>query len=280
MEFVFMRFARFLFVPFLLAIFPALYAQETPGTGLESPQVYTENMEREYRFYPGGKIGISLEVPGSLKIIGWERGSVRAEAEIKVHSLTEEKARALLEKSPIRVRYTETASTIQVTESSELKGLLEVNMTIHVPGARTDIITQIKKGDFSINTVNGWVEATLMEGNMDLVAIDGYFSGKTQKGNILANLSGNRWSGQSFTAVTQEGRVDLILPEKYSATLQLDTRDGEITVDYPSQEVEGELIPVEATVQKKAKQLKARIADGGAPMHLGTQSGDVSLKKK
>jgi len=275
-----MRFARLLLVSFLLAVFPALYAQETAAPGLESPQAYTDKMEREYRFYPGGKIGISLEVPGSLKIIGWERGSVLVEAEIKVHSLAEEKARALLEKSPVRVRYTETASTIQVTETLDLKGLLEVNLTMRVPGARTDITAQVKKGDFTIGTVNGWVEVTLLEGNMELVDIDGYFSGKTQKGDILANLSGNRWSGQGFTAVTQEGRVDLILPEKYSATLQLDTRNGEITVDYPSQEVEGELIPIEAVVQKNARQLRVRIGDGGAPMHLGTQSGDTSLKKK
>jgi len=256
------------------AIFPArLRAQE-------ALPVYTEKQEREYKFYPGGKIGIALEVPGSLKIIGWERSSVHMEAEIKVRSLEEGKARALLEKSPIRVRYTDTASTIQVTESSELKGLLDVNLTVHIPGARTDLAMQVKKGDFAISDVNGWIEVSLAEGNMELTAIDGYFSGKTLKGTISANLSGNRWRGQGFTAVTQDGGINLLLPENYSAILQLDTSNGEIALDYPSQEVEGELIPPEVVVKKKAQQLKVRIGDGGAPLLLGTQSGNVSLRKK
>jgi hypothetical protein len=115
---------------------------------------------------------------------------------------------------------------------------------------------------------------------MDLTAINGYFSVKTRKGNIYANLSGNRWSGQGLTAVTQDGHIGLVLPEKYSATLQLDTRDGKITVDYPPQEIEGELIPIEAVVQKKAQQLRSRIGAGGSPVHIGTQSGDVHFRKR
>jgi len=278
---LFMRIARFFTALFFLIFLPVIRAQGIPEPGPESRPVYNDTYEREYRFYPGGKIGISMEVPGSLKIIGWERGLVRVEAEIKVRSLADEKARGLLEKSPVRVRYNDaaTTSTIQVAETPELKGLLEVNLTVRVPGARTDITTQVKKGDFTISAVNGWVEATLAEGNMDMTGINGYYSVKTLKGNISANLSGNRWNGQGFTAVTQDGSVDLILPEKYSATLQLDTRNGEITADYPSQEVEGELIPVEAVVKKKTQQLRVRVGDGGAPIRLGTQSGDVSLRK-
>ena len=271
---------RLSFILILSAIFPTLLAQEIAEPGSDSPPVYTEKVENEYKFYPGGRIGISVEIPGSLKIIGWDRGSVQMEAELKVYSVAEEKARALLEKSPIRVRYTNSTSTIQISDIPEFKGHLEVNLTVHVPAAKTDLIAQIKKGDFTIDGVNGWIETTLDEGNMQLVAIDGYFSGKTGRGNISANMSGNRWSGQGFTAVTQHGRIDLVVPENYSATLQLDTRNGEITVDYPAQKIEGEIVPIEVSTQKKAQQLRARLSDGGAPLHIGTQSGNVSLKKR
>ena len=275
-----MRFARFLFVLFFPVFLTFLRAQEVPAPSLALSPVYTDNQEKEYRFYPGGKIGISLGAPGNLKIIGWNRGSVRMEAEIKVYSLEEEKARTFLEKSPVSVRYNETASTIQVAEAPGLKGFLEVNMTVYVPSAKTDLAMQMKKGDFIVETVNGWLETTIAEGNMRLTDIDGYFSGKTQKGNIVVNLSANRWSGQGFTAVTEDGRIELILPEKFSAALQLDTRNGEITVDYPAQEVDGELVPIEIATQKKTRQLRARIGSGGAPLNLGTKSGDVFLTKK
>ena len=265
----------FLVILTFLAISPAMRAQEAA----KPVPVYVDKQEKDFKFYPGGKIGIAIATPGSLKIVGWDQGSVLMEAEIKVRSLTDEKARALLEKSPVRLRYTNATSTIQVTETPELRGLLEVNLTVHVPAARTDITAQIKKGDFFIETVNGWVEATLVEGNMNMAAIDGYFSGKIQKGNIVAKLSGSRWSGHGFSVGTQAGHVELLMPEKYSADLQLDTRDGEITVDFPAQEFEGELMPIEAVARKKARQLRARIGDGGAPIRAGTQSGNVSLRK-
>jgi len=275
-----MQIARFLPAMFLLAFFPALRAEVISEPSPELSPVYTDSQEKEYRFYPGGKIGISIDVPGNLKIVGWNRGSVRMEAEVKVHSLAEEKELNLLEKSPVRVRYTDAVSTIQVVEAPELKGLLEVNMVVYVPGSRTDLVVQMKKGDFTIDSVNGWVETTVGEGNLEMTAIDGYYSVKTQNGNILANLSGSRWNGQGFTAATREGRVDLLMPEKYSAVLQLDTQNGEITVDYPSQEVEGELIPPEVVSQKKARHLRARVGEGGAPLRLGTKSGDVSFTKQ
>ena len=262
----------------LLLMLPAIYAQEESVT--EAPPQYVEMQEREYKFYPGGRVGISLEVPGSLKIIGWDRGSVRMEAEKIVTGMTEEEAREFLKNSPVRVRYTNTTSTITATGMPPLPATLEVNLTVYVPKTRTDLMLGVKRGDLFVDTVNGWVEATIAEGNMEVVKPDGYFSGKTMKGNILVEMWGNQWRGHGFTAVTQEGHVDLLLPENFSAALQLDTRNGVITVDYPPQEVEGELLPPEVVIQKKTQQLKATIGDGGSPLHLGTQSGNVTLTKK
>jgi DUF4097 and DUF4098 domain-containing protein YvlB len=259
---------------------PALVAQELPTTGGDAPLRYVEPQEKEFKFYPGGRVGISLDVPGAVKIVGWERGSVRMEAEKIVTGMEAEAAREFLTKSPIRVRYTDTTATISVTGAPPQPATLEVNLTIYVPKSRTDVTAGIKRGDFSIDTVNGWVEATLAEGRMNIVNPDGYFSGKTSKGDIYVDMWGSQWRGQGFTAATQSGRVDLRLPEKYSAALQLDTRNGTITVDYPPQEVDGEILPPEVVIQKRAQQLKATIGDGGAPLRLGTQLGDVSLVKK
>ncbi|MDR0843451.1 MAG: DUF4097 domain-containing protein [Acidobacteriota bacterium] len=221
-----------------------------------------------------------MEVPGSLKVIGWDRGSVRVEAEKIVTGMSEEAAREFLKKSPIRIRYTDAVSTIAVTGAPPLPATLEVNLTIYLPKMRTDLTVGVKQGNFSIDTVNGWVEATLAAGDLAIKNVDGYFSGKTVRGDIHADLWGDQWRGQSFTAVTQAGRVDLLLPEKYSAALQLDTRNGTITVDYPPQEVEGELLPPDVVIQKTTQQLKATIGDGGGTLRLGTQSGDVTLTKK
>ena len=133
-------------VPILcLLMMPVAYAQEE--SVIEAPPQYVEVQEREYKFYPGGRIGISLEVPGSLKIIGWDRGSVRMEAEKIVTGLPEEEAREFLKQSPVRVRYTNTTSTIAVTGALPLPATLEVNLTVYVPKTRTDLMLGVKRGE-------------------------------------------------------------------------------------------------------------------------------------
>jgi len=270
---------RFLPVFICLLTFSGLYAQELKDRS-EVPQTYVERQEKEFIFYPGGKMTVSLGTSGNLKIVGWDKGVVRLEAEKIVYSMPENAAREFLTKLPIRIRYTNSSSTIEVLNVPKFTGALEVNITLYVPKERTDIVVRMNNGDLSMDNINGWIEATVTKGNLDMKSISGYFSGKTQRGDVYVDMSGNRLSGQSFTVLTQSGTVDLQLPEVYSAALQLDTRNGKINVDYPPQEVDGEIVPPEIVIQKNVQQLKASIGSGGTPLRLATLSGDVSLSMK
>jgi DUF4097 and DUF4098 domain-containing protein YvlB len=260
---------------------PTLFSQEPTQASATSPDSpYVEREEKDFSFFPGGKIEISLGVPGSLKIVGWKQGSVRVEAEKIVYYATEEVAKAFLKISPLRVHHTQTDVTIRAMTSPELPAIMEVNYTVYVPGEKTDIKARIDKGDFSIEGVNGWIEATVKEGSLDAKSIAGYFSGITQKGDILAEMSGVRWNGLEFAAVTQMGSATLVLPKTYSAALLLETRNGKIAVDYPNRVFEGEEIPPDIIIKKTFQQLKATVGDGGAPIKMATSSGDISLSLK
>jgi DUF4097 and DUF4098 domain-containing protein YvlB len=257
-------------------VVPILRAQESPGAAVpKSP--YVERQEKQFKFYPGGKVGISMEVPGSLKIIGWKKGVLRMEAEKIVYYDTAEKAKAFLEKSPIRVKYNQTSATISTPKSTGQDENIEMNITVYVPGDKTDIKAMVYKGDLSIDDVNGWVEINMLDGSLQAKSLSGYFSSHTQRGNISVEMSDARWRGLEFAAATDEGSVELRLPEKYSAALQLETRDGEITVDYPHQIVEGEPHPPDIVISKAAQLLSATLGDGGAPVKLATNSGNISM---
>ena len=145
---------------------------------------------------------------------------------------------------------------------------------------RTDLKLQLVKGDLTIEEVAGWMEATLREGSMETRALSGYFSGMTDAGNIDAEMTGKRWNGYGFTAVTQMGTVLVRLPEEYSAALQLETRDGGLSIVYPEQLVDGESIPLAAVTNKNARSLSATVGTGGAPIRLLTKKGDVRLEGK
>jgi DUF4097 and DUF4098 domain-containing protein YvlB len=271
---------RFYLILFCGLMVTNLIAQEPASPPSPAPQKpYVEREEKQFNFFPGGRVEIMAGAPGSLTIIGWQKASVRMEAEKIVYYSSEEEAKALLQKAPIRVRYNQTTSSIRTSAGPDSN--VEFNLTLYVPGDKTDIKATVNHGDFSIDGVNGWVEATVAtEGSIEAKSLSGYFSASTLHGEISAEMAGNRWKGLEFAALTQKGSVTLKIPVNFSAALQLETRNGKILVDYPPQVVEGETVPPDILIRKTSQSLKASVGDGGAPIKLVTYSGDVRLAKK
>lgn len=257
-----------------------LVAQEPAPSPSSSPQTpYVEREEKQFSFFPGGKIEISAGAAGSLKIIGWQKAAVRMEAEKIVYYASPDDAKSEIQKSPIRVRYGQTTASVRTFAPPGSK--LEFNLTLYVPGDKTDVKAKINQGDFFVEGVNGWVEATIAtEGSIEAKSMSGYFSASTPRGDISAEMTGTRWRGLEFAALTQNGSATLIIPVTFSAALQLETRNGKIMVDYPPQIVEGEVVPADIVIRKTSQSLKASVGDGGAPIKLVTYSGDVHLSKK
>jgi DUF4097 and DUF4098 domain-containing protein YvlB len=238
---------------------------------------YVEREEKQFSFYPGGKVSISVQIPGSLKVIGWEKASVRMEVQKVVYYETEENANELLKSLPIRVRHNQTSVTISTAKPAVADEVMEMNLTVYVPAPKTDIKTLVYHGDCSFESINGWIEASIMNGSLEARDLEGYFSADTQNGDLVVEMGGTRWRGFEFAAKTEKGSIQLRIPTKYSAALQLETKDGEISVDYPPQEVDGELVPPEVITNKIAQSLKATVGDGGAAIKLATRSGNISL---
>lgn len=275
-----MRFWPVLIFFLLVLLVTNAAPQEVPTASSTPPQTpYVEREEKQFNFFPGGKIEISAGAPGSLKIVGWKKGSVRLEAEKIVYYLSPEQAKTELQKAPVRVRYNQTNSTIRTSENHA--AAMEINLTMYVPADKTDLRIQLNRGDFSIQGVNGWIETSIVtEGCIEAKSMAGYFSGSTVRGDISVEMDGKRWNGLEFAALTQRGAANILLPVEFSAALQLETRDGKIAVDYPPQVVEGETVPPEILIRKNSQSLKASVGDGGAPIKLVTYSGDVTLSKK
>ncbi len=266
----------------LICLFvPNLLCQDMPGTGAAAPDgSYMEKEEKQFRFYPGGKILITSELPGSVRIIGWKKASVQVEAEKIVHGLPPEQAQKEIEKYPMRVRWNQTSSKVEISGVPEGTVSMEYNLVVYLPGDRTDIKATIGKGDISVEKVNGWVELVTGTGNLGASSMSGYFFGSTEQGDIRVDMSGNRWRGLEFGATTRLGSIDLQLPEDYSATLKLETMDGEVIVDYPPQTVDGEPVPLAVGIRKKAQALDTSVGTGGSPITLVTNAGDIRLSKK
>jgi DUF4097 and DUF4098 domain-containing protein YvlB len=255
-----------------------LFSQEAPNTVITmSDGSYVEKEEKQFRFFPGGKMQIASEVPGSIRIIGWKKATVHVEAEKIVEGLSPEPAKEEIGKHPLRVRWNQTSANIQVSGIPEEAVAIRCNLTVYVPGDRTDMKATISQGDIYVEEVNGWVEITTTRGNLGASSMSGYFSGMTEQGDIRVDMSGKRWRGLEFGAMTRMGSIDLQLPEEYSAALKLETMDGEVTVDYPPRMVDGEPVPLTIGVRKKAQALDSLVGTGGAPITLVSNAGNIRL---
>jgi DUF4097 and DUF4098 domain-containing protein YvlB len=271
-----MRFYTFLIFCLLV---PNIRSQESanPAPSPETP--YVEREEKQFNFFPGGKIEIAAGAVGSVRIVGWQKGSVLVEAEKIVYYLPPEEAKKIIQQNPIKIRWGRTSASISTSALYATDTTMEVNLTIYVPQEKTDIKAKVRHGNFSVDTVNGWIETTILEGGIDAKSLAGYFSASTQQGDIQAEMSGKNWRGLEFAAVTQVGSVNLLLPVDYSAALQLETRNGKISVDYPPQVVDGEPTPPDIVKSKNSQSLKAAVGDGGSPIKLATYSGDLAMIK-
>jgi DUF4097 and DUF4098 domain-containing protein YvlB len=251
--------------------------REAPKPAAAPIVPYSERFSRQFAFYPGGKIAIAAGASGTVKVIGWKLAAVRVEAEKIVYQADSPETRKLADQFPISVRYAATSATIQFRAPVQPTAEAEVNGTIYVPAMRTDLKVQLIKGDFAIGGVAGWIEVNTEDGSIEATALQGYFSGMTKHGDITVEMSGPRWEGHGFTAATRHGGIGLLLPQIYSAALQMETQDGTITIDYPEQEVEGEKVPLTAVAHKNGRSLKASVGEGGAPIRLSTAAGDIRL---
>jgi len=253
--------------------------EKTPRqTASTADTPYVERTEKQFNFYPGGKVQINTGVPGNCKVVGWDRASVSLEVERIIYRLPADQAKLLSDRYPVQVRFTQTSATIKTSGPPESAAVMEANITLYVPKEKTDLGIHLLQGDLEVGRINGWIEATLNDGNIDAQSLQGYFSGVTQQGDVNVVMSGKYWNGLGFTAVTQRGSVQLHLPIEYSAALKLETHEGEISVQYPEQLVDGEHVPLHVVAQKKSRTLDATVGAGGAPIKLLTVAGNLQLE--
>ena len=270
----------FLGLIFCLAFAAGQVQTPTTTPAAQNPvpsEPFVERNQKEFSFYPGGKVQFETGVPGNLKVEGWDRSTVVVKYERVIYALPAEEARALASKFPVQVRWTQTLGTIRTLGPPKDDAQMEINFTIWVPKLRTDLNIRMLRGDLSVADVTGWVEATLTQGSVEVSGLSGYFSAITQQGDLNIRLNGKHWTGHSCTGATQRGTIALTVPREYSAALQLETHDGDISIDYPEQLVEGESVPLTAVAKKKGRSLSATVGDGGAPIRLKTGQGSIHL---
>jgi hypothetical protein len=231
-----------------------------PLAGGANAKVY-ENFEQTLAFYPGGHFSIE-NVNGSITVETWNEGTVRIEAEKVADSerLLQE-IEILVEGEGDRVRVeTRYPRRTRRGESGH------VDYTIRIP-AEANINVETVNGRVDVTGIQGQVDASTVNGSVHVEDIVGEAQISTTNGSIKARYREAFDGNHHFS--TTNGSVTLYLPTGAGGEIDARTVNGSITTDFP------------ATVHRMSKnRLKGSFGDGGTgSFEIETVNGSVKIQK-
>jgi hypothetical protein len=213
-----------------------------------------------YPLTPGGEVSVT-NVQGSIVVEGWERAEVELTA-VQTVAAGATEAGVGVERGPDRL----TVRTLYPAENTEP---VEVNYFLRVPRqARLEGLLTVN-GDIQVRAVEGHVTARTLNGNIEQDGGTGSVNARALNGNI--RLAMRRLPGRTgeLTLETVNGDIELLLPSRAEAELEMKTVAGQIASRM--------LVSVSETPGDTA--LRAKLGRGGAAVRLRTVRGDISVNE-
>jgi DUF4097 and DUF4098 domain-containing protein YvlB len=223
---------------------------------------------KEQTLPAGGAITVDGRTNGGISIKGWTRNEVLVRAKIESRAPTQAEADSLAQ----QVRIETNALNIHA-EGPETRNnnWWYVSYEIFVP-TRSDLSLQANNGGISISDVSGRIEFQTSNGGVSLNRIGGAVTGATTNGGVHIQLAGARWEGEALNVTTTNGRVNIAMPDNYSAHLETGTVNGNVSSDLPLN------VPLTSR-GRMPKEISVDIGSGGPTIHVKTTNGGVHLAR-
>jgi hypothetical protein len=149
---------------------------------------------------------------------------------------------------------------------------------IDIRSGNGSVMVKAAQGDLGIHTDNGNIEAReisgairIESGNGDL-QIDGTVAAvdvRTRRGNIAAQISPGSKMNSGWEVRTNDGDVDLRLPDDFSADLDVSAGDGNVRLDFPIAMMGG----------GRQSSMRGPINGGGQHLELHSGKGNIVVRK-
>ena len=227
-----------------------------------------QQLERAwYGLYPlpaGGNVSVE-NVQGEISVEGWDRAEVeitaakigsgpddhledvRVVTELGIESLSFRTVYPSHMDKPVRVDYR-----------------LRVPRQVHLASLRT------LEGNIAVHSVEGSVEARTLSGNIVEMGMTGRVTARTVTGSILVSLKALPAGTRPLLMDTVNGNINLLLPPRPNADLELSTLDGSIQGNYAFQ---ASSVPGDTT-------RRTRLGLGGVTVSLRTVRGTIRVAER
>jgi hypothetical protein len=220
---------------------------------------------REMTIPTGGAISVNGLQNGGVAVEGEDRTDVLIRACVQSRGKTDEAAKSSASRIKINM-----SGTIKA-ENPNVDHDWSVSYEIHVPRS-TNLNLAVQNGGISIVRVDGSAEFEAINGGVFLRDVSGSFKGKALNGGLFVRLSGTGWKGSGLDVVSTNGGVNIDMPEKYAAHIEIGTLYGRFASDFPGLKLEG----IDSS-EKRNNVIKTDINGGGPTVRLVTSNGGVRI---
>ncbi len=229
------------------------------------PAYGTERVwEKRFALPPGGHVSVE-NVYGSVLVEGWDRAEVEATVAMRSEVATDQ-----LDDVQVAVEAQSGGVSFHTVYPSGLDTPIRVDYRLRVPRqVRLDELSTLE-GEIVFHDVEGSIEARNLHGDIEGMNVSGSVVAHALTGNILISLRALPDRHLPFTLATINGNVDLLMPARTNANLELSTVAGNIVGNYPFQVSS---VPGEST-------RRAQVGAGGVRVELRTVRGNIRVGQR
>jgi VWFA-related protein len=243
-------------VLFLLIFLPVALA--TPGAkekGAKEKEVKTETYS--YNVASGSRIIIENE-RGDISVEGWDKNTCEVNVfKSSTQPTNFDKIKISADAQPNRLK-------LRTSVTEKLAGENTVDYIISVP-SNVDLQLKTSVGKVQVRDFTGRVSFHTERGDVKLTNVNGVIEGKSEAGNISADLPAA--VTQAITLKAGEGSVKANLDNKTNAFIWAEVEDGVVKSNLPLQ-------PVQAN---EANLLKGQMGRGGKLVYMQVGRGSIDL---
>ncbi|MBZ5728050.1 MAG: hypothetical protein LAP87_24060 [Acidobacteriia bacterium] len=213
---------------------------------------------REIRAAFTGSMDVDASPVGAITVRAWDQPEVLIRAEIEADSSA----------IASQVAVTESAGVVRATGPVEGNGTRHwaVGYEISLPPA-ANLVLKANVGAIAVVGITGKIRCGTSVGALLLASLAGDVQCATTVGAISIALAGDHWDGAGLNVRTEVGAIDLTLPPKYSAHLDLSTGLGAMVTNLP--------LPVMKAGMGRS--VSADLGAGGATVTAATRVGAVTV---
>ncbi len=229
---------------------------------------YCEERTMGWRAQAGLALSVDASPNGGVSVEGWDKDSVDVLVKVQTQAENDSDARALAQ----QLHVTNDNGRLSVSgPSSRRYASWSVSFEIRAP-RHVDLDLSTVNGPLEIADVTGRIRMDAENGPLSIDAASGDVHAHAQNGPLTVTLTGNHWDGAGLDAETQNGPVELMVPDNYNAQLETGTVNGPMDIAFP--------ITVQGRIGVGShRRIQTTLGSGGTAIRVVTTNGPAVIRR-